>query len=281
MSENKKNKPQYNNIHSQDMSALLAIMRALRTPETGCPWDLEQNFSTIAPYTIEEAYEVLDAIERRDFEDLCDELGDLLLQVVYHAQMAEETEEFSFSQVVAGICDKMIRRHPHVFGDDSQRELGQVKGMWETIKSEEKQAKAKNRQRTENHTALSGVPTTLPPLTRSIKLQEKAARVGFDWTDPEPVFDKVIEELEEVRAEMKCATDAAALEQEVGDLLFAVTNLARHLNINPEMALRSTNRKFENRFGKMEQVIVRSGKKLEDTSLACMEEVWQQAKQET
>jgi nucleoside triphosphate diphosphatase len=281
MSENNKIKSQYRDIHNRDIGSLLAIMSALRTPETGCPWDLVQDFGTIVPYTIEEAYEVADAIERRDFGDLCDELGDLLLQVVYHAQMAEEIGEFTFSEVVAGICTKMIRRHPHVFGDESERNLGQVKGMWEAIKLEEKQAKNNNHQGSENQTALSGVPTTLPPLTRAIKLQEKAARVGFDWKDPEPVFDKVIEELEEVRAEMIGATDAAALEQEVGDLLFAVTNLARHLDINPEVALGSTNRKFESRFGKMEQVIVNSGKKLEDTSLAHMEEIWQQAKQET
>ncbi len=281
MSENKKDQPEYTDIHSRDIGALLAIMKALRTPETGCPWDLEQDFSTIAPYTIEEAYEVSDAIERHDFDDLCEELGDLLLQTVYHAQMAEEIGEFSFSDVVSGICAKMIRRHPHVFGDENERNLGQVKGMWEAIKLEEKQARNKNRNNSEILSALSGVPTNLPPLTRSIKLQQKAARVGFDWKDPEPVFDKILEELKEVRDEMNSPTHPKALEQEVGDLLFAVTNLARHLDINPEVALSSTNRKFENRFGKMEQVITNSGKKLEDTSLARMEEVWQQAKQKS
>jgi len=279
MSENKKNTPEHTKIHSQDLPALLAIMRALRTPETGCPWDLEQDFSTIAPYTIEEAYEVQDSIERCDFADLCDELGDLLLQVVYHAQMAEEIGEFSFSDVVTAICTKMIRRHPHVFGDDSQRSHGQVKGMWEAIKHEEKQQKNKGQKKTEAMNALAGVPVTLPPMTRAIKLQEKAARVGFDWKDPLPVFDKVLEELEEVRAEISNPSHAKALESEVGDLLFAVTNLARHLNINPEVALRSTNDKFTSRFGKMERTIVNSGVELGDTSLEHMEEVWQQAKQ--
>ncbi len=278
MSNDEKNTSEHGNIHNQDITALLAIMQALRTPETGCPWDLEQNFVTIAPYTIEEAYEVQDAIERQDFGDLCDELGDLLLQVVYHAQMAEEIGKFSFSEVVKAICAKMIRRHPHVFGDDSQRSLGQVKGMWEAIKSEEKRQKARDQQKPETMSALSGVPATLPPMTRAIKLQEKAARVGFDWKAPTPVFDKVLEELEEVRAEMISPTDDKGLENEVGDLLFAVTNLARHLNINPEVALRSTNHKFTTRFGKMEETIINSGAKLEETSLQHMEEVWQRAK---
>ncbi len=279
MSENNKSKPQHSDIHTRDLQALLAIMRALRTPETGCPWDLEQDFSTIAPYTIEEAYEVQDAIERQDFDDLCDELGDLLLQVVYHAQMAEEIGKFSFSDVVAAICAKMIRRHPHVFGDESQRNLGQIKGMWEAIKSEEKQQKNKDRKKPETMGALAGVPVTLPPMTRAIKLQEKAARVGFDWKTSAPVFDKVLEELEEVRAEMNTPKHSKALEDEVGDLLFAVTNLARHLNINPEVALRSTNEKFTSRFGNMEQTIVNSGVELTNTSLQHMEEVWQREKQ--
>jgi len=278
MSEKKKEKSQFGDIHSCDMPALLAIMRALRTPETGCPWDLEQDFSTIAPYTIEEAYEVEDAIERQDFDDLCEELGDLLLQVVYHAQMAEEIGKFSFSDVVAAICAKMIRRHPHVFGDDHQRRIGQVKGMWEAIKVEEKRRKSKDQETSEILSALSGVPATLPPMTQAIKLQEKAARVGFDWKQPSPVFDKVLEELEEVRAEMNTPGNSKALEDEVGDLLFAVTNLARHLNINPEVALRSTNRKFIRRFGRMEQTIINSGVELSASSLEHMEEVWQQAK---
>jgi len=276
MPQGKHNKPEYNDIHSKDMDALLAIMRALRCPDTGCPWDLEQDFSTIAPYTVEEAYEVADAIERNDFGDLCDELGDLLLQVVYHAQMAEEIDKFAFPDVVAGVCAKMIRRHPHVFGNEEQRSLGQVKGMWEAIKSKEKQAQNKS----VDQGALSGVPTTLPPMTRALKLQEKAARVGFDWKNSTPVFDKVLEELEEVRCEMVASTHAKALEQEVGDLLFAVTNLARHLDINPEVALASANRKFTSRFGKVEQVIVNSGKRLRDTSLDVMEDLWQQAKRD-
>jgi len=278
MPEDNRNKPEHSAIYSEDVDALLAIMRALRTPETGCPWDLEQDFDTIAPYTIEEAYEVADAIERHDFNDLCDELGDLLLQVVYHAQMAEEIGEFSFSKVVAGVCAKMIRRHPHVFGDESQRSLGQVEGMWETIKREEKQVKIQKQKTSQTLSALSGVPVNLPPLTRALKLQEKAARVGFDWKDPAPVFDKVIEELEEVRVEMVCQTYAKSVEEEVGDLLFAVTNLARHLDINPETALASANRKFTGRFGKVEQSIVEAGGEIDNTSLERMEELWQEAK---
>lgn len=280
MSQNQKNNSENSDIHSQNIDALLAIMRALRTPETGCPWDLEQDFATIAPYTIEEAYEVSDAIERHDFEDLCDELGDLLLQVVYHAQMADEIGKFTFSDVVAGICAKMIRRHPHVFGDEDQRTSGQVKGMWEAIKHEERRAKNKKSKKSEPVSALSGVPATLPPLTRAIKLQEKAARVGFDWKDASPVFAKVLEELDEVKAEMTHPTHTKALKQEVGDLLFAVTNLARHLDINPEVALASTNRKFTRRFGTVEHEILESGNRLEETSLARMEELWQQAKED-
>jgi len=274
MLENKKDKPEYN----EDINALLAIMRALRTPETGCPWDLEQDFATIAPYTIEEAYEVADAIERNDFSDLCDELGDLLLQVVYHAQMAEEIGEFSFSHVVAGVCAKMIRRHPHVFGDERARRLGQVDGMWEAIKAEEKQAKIQKLNTPQTPSALSGVPVNLPALTRALKLQEKAAYVGFDWKDPAPVFDKIIEELEEVRAEMACQTHAKSVEEEVGDLMFAVTNLARHLNVNPETALASANRKFTERFAKVEQAIVEAGGRVDKTPLKRMEELWQEAK---
>jgi len=280
MPQDKNDMASHNDIYSKDMAALLVIMKALRTTDTGCPWDLEQDFSTIAPYTVEEAYEVQDAIERRDFDDLCEELGDLLLQVVYHAQMAEEIGKFDFDQVVAGICTKMIRRHPHVFGDEKQRSLGQVKGMWEAIKTEEKKAKVKSGDTTANTGTLSGVPATLPPLTRAIKLQEKAARVGFDWKDPSPVFAKVLEELEEVRKEMISPTSSRSVEEEVGDLLFAVTNLARHLNINPEVALASTNRKFTNRFGKVEKAIKNSGGKIEDASLAQMERLWQQAKGE-
>ena len=278
MSNNNRKKPKNSDIHGQDIAALLAIMRALRTPETGCPWDLEQDFGTIAPYTIEEAYEVADAIERHDFEDLCDELGDLLLQVVYHAQMAEEVGEFSFSDVVAAICAKMIRRHPHVFGDEDQRNAGQVKGMWEAIKHEERQTKNKKSKNPRIISTLSGVPATLPPLTRAVKLQEKAARVGFDWKEPAPVFDKVLEELDEVRTELMNPSQPKALEEEVGDLLFAVTNLARHLDINPEVALASTNRKFTCRFAKVEHAILNSGNRVEETSLTRMEELWQQAK---
>lgn len=279
MTENNNQNPTYPDIYSADLPALLAIMKALRTPKTGCPWDLEQDFSTIAPYTIEEAYEVADAIERDDFDDLCDELGDLLLQVVYHAQMAKERSKFSFEDVVAGVCAKMIRRHPHVFGDAGQRYIGQVKGMWEQIKDAEKSAKKVTRKTEQKASALDGVPVPLPPLTRALKLQQKAARVGFDWENADPVFDKILEELDEVKSELARTTvDENAVESEIGDLLFTVTNLARHLDVNPETALRNANSKFTNRFHKMEQAVVNEEKSLDDISVDQLEKLWLKAK---
>ena len=280
MSDNNNQNPDYADIYSADLPALLAIMKALRTPETGCPWDLEQDFSTIAPYTIEEAYEVADAIERNDFDDLCDELGDLLLQVVYHAQMAKERSKFSFEDVVAGVCAKMIRRHPHVFGDAGQRDIGQVKGMWEKIKDAEKSTKKSKQKSDVKVSALDGVPVPLPPLTRALKLQQKAARVGFDWENADPVFDKILEELDEVKSELaRASVDQKAVEAEIGDVLFSVTNLARHLNVNPETALRNANIKFTNRFHSMEQAIDINDKKLDELSINELEELWLRAKQ--
>jgi ATP diphosphatase len=270
-------------IPSRDISRLIEIMAALRAPVTGCPWDVEQTFKTIAPYTIEEAYEVADAIARSDFNDLREELGDLLLQVVYHAQMAAEAGEFTFDDVVEGITRKMIRRHPHVFGDAEARSAGMAKGMWENIKAEEKAEKraarlARGRDPEDNGKGfLDSVPVAFPALTRATKLLEKAARVGFDWGDAAPILDKIEEEIAELR-EAIGSTDRAAVEDEFGDMLFALVNFARHLKIDPEAALSSTNDKFRTRFHVVEQALRTEGKSLEEATLEEMEEEWQRAK---
>jgi ATP diphosphatase len=257
---------------SRDIGRLLAIMAALRTPKTGCPWDLEQNFATIAPYTIEEAYEVADAIARDDLTDLKEELGDLLLQVVFHARMAEELGAFDFGDVVEVLTAKLIRRHPHVFGDEGSQTPQAVEGLWERIKAEEKAA----RGGAENAGALAGVPVTLPALTRALKLQTKAGKVGFDWNDPRAVLHKIREEADEIEAALDGdATDAAG---EVGDLLFAGVNLARHLEADPEAVLRQTNQKFERRFAAIEQALAARGKKPQDATLAEMDALWDAAK---
>ena len=256
---------------SRDISRLIEIMAALRTPGTGCPWDLEQTFATIAPYTIEEAYEVADAIARGDIADLRDELGDLLLQVAFHAQMAAEQGEFDFGGVVEAITQKMIRRHPHVFGDARDLSPDQVKALWGQIKAREKQGRA------EPQGALAGVPVAMPALTRALKLQEKAGKVGFDWNDARAVLAKIREEINEVEAEL----DAGRLDHaqgEVGDLLFVVVNLARHLKIDPEQALRGTNGKFERRFGFIEAALARQGRGPAQASLAEMDALWNKAK---
>jgi ATP diphosphatase len=268
---------------SRDISRLIEIMAALRAPEGGCPWDVEQTFRTIAPYTIEEAYEVADAIARSDMDDLSEELGDLLLQVVYHARMAEEAGEFTFGDVVEGITRKMIRRHPHVFGDADARSAGMAKGMWEKIKAEEKAEKraarlARGRDPEDNGKGyLDGVPLAFPALTRALKLQEKAARVGFDWKEAAPILDKIEEEIAELR-EAIGSNDKAASEDEFGDLLFALVNFGRHLRIDPEAALAGTNDKFRTRFHIVEQALRASGRTLEEASLEEMEEEWQRAK---
>src|SRR5258707_3653166 len=225
---------------SRDIAGLLDIMAQLRTPGSGCPWDLEQDFSTIAPYTIEEAYEVADAIARGDLGDLRDELGDLLLQVVFHARMAEEDGAFDFGGVVEAITTKLIRRHPHVFGDAQDLSPDGVKGLWDKIKAQEKTERG---LREEDTGALAGVPVGLPALTRALKLQQKAGKVGFDWNDPLAVLAKIREEADEIEAEI-ARGDRAGAAAEVGDLLFAVVNLARHLDVDPENALRFTNGKF-------------------------------------
>ncbi|MHA6641850.1 nucleoside triphosphate pyrophosphohydrolase [Mesorhizobium sp. A623] len=268
---------------SSEISRLIEIMAALRAPDTGCPWDVEQNFSTIAPYTIEEAYEVADAIARGDLDDLRDELGDLLLQVVYHARMAEEAGEFTFPDVVQAITTKMIRRHPHVFGDEKARRAGMAKGMWEKIKAEEKAEKrtvrvARGLDPEDNGKGfLDSVPLALPALTRALKLQEKAARVGFDWSEAEPILDKIEEEIGELR-EALAKGDQASIKDEFGDTLFALVNLGRHLTLDSEAALSGTNDKFRSRFHYVEQALEASGRSLGGASLEEMEELWQQAK---
>lgn len=272
---------------SRDIARLIEIMAALRTPGTGCPWDLEQDFGTIAPYTIEEAYEVVDAIARGDLEDLRDELGDLLLQVVFHARMAEEQGAFDFGGVVDAVTTKMIRRHPHVFADAQGNTASAVKGMWEEIKAKERADKAGGADGTKPASALDGVPVGLPALTRALKLQQKAGRVGFDWNDPRAVLAKIREEADEIEAELDAADQQPMADKlaqnsktaaEVGDLLFAVVNLARHLDADPEDILRATNRKFERRFHSIEHALAAQGKTPKDATLAEMDALWDAAK---
>jgi ATP diphosphatase len=268
--------------HSRDISRLLEIMASLRTPGSGCPWDLEQDFATIAPYTIEEAYEVADAIARGDLDDLRDELGDLLLQVVFHARMAEEQNAFDFGDVVEAISRKMIRRHPHVFADqDGRLTPSDVKGAWERIKAEEKAERAARRPAVENsHKALlSDVKAGQPALARAMALQRKASTVGFDWNDPRAVLRKIREEADEIEAALERG-DASELESETGDLLFAVVNMARHVGVDPEMALRGTNAKFERRFGYIERALASRGRSLSSASLEEMDSLWDEAKAE-
>jgi nucleoside triphosphate diphosphatase len=261
---------------SRDIGRLLEIMAALRTPKTGCPWDLAQDFSTIAPYTLEEAYEVADAIARGDLNDLKEELGDLLLQVVFHARMAEEKGAFDFGDVVRAITEKLIRRHPHVFADETSRTAQAVEGLWERIKAEERAAGKTSRQ----GGALAGVPIALPALIRALKLQVKASKVGFDWNDPRAVLRKIREEADEIETELdriEMNNDAAATE--VGDLLFAVVNLARHLEADPEAVLRQTNLKFERRFAAIERALAAQDKFPQDATLAEMDALWNEVKE--
>ena len=302
---------------SPDIQRLIEIMAALRTPVTGCPWDLEQTFATIAPYTIEEAYEVADAIQRGDLSDLKDELGDLLLQVVYHARLAEEQHAFAFPDVVEGITKKMIRRHPHVFGahvfgNADARNAGAVKGLWDQIKAAERAEKAAARLAAPHpdplatpegaqgegiSSLLDGVPVALPEMTRAIKLQDKAAKVGFDWPDIRPVFDKLKEELaefEEVAFLLAPSEDsfvapsdsrssgrpegADKIKEEFGDLLFVMANIARHLKIDPEACLRSANQKFTSRFAHIEARLAEQGTSPAQSTLEDMDALWDEAK---
>jgi ATP diphosphatase len=281
------------------LQRLLEIMASLRTPGTGCPWDLEQTFETIAPYTIEEAYEVADAISRRDLADLKDELGDLLLQVVYHARIAEEAGAFQFADVAEAVNAKMIRRHPHVFGSPEERAAGAQPDFWTRIKAEERVAKAAERERLSSRSAtvpsahgshlLSDVPVGLPSLTRAIKLQDKAARVGFDWPDLAPVFAKMKEEIAELEEVVfsSAASDSPAssgrlpagesdeaIQEELGDMLFVMANIARHLKLDPETALRKANDKFTRRFAYIEQRLAAMGKTPDQSSLEEMDALW-------
>ncbi|MDB5564100.1 MAG: MazG family protein [Tardiphaga sp.] len=265
---------------SRDIAGLIEIMAKLRTPITGCPWDLEQDFASIAPFTIEEAYEVVDAIARHDLGDLCEELGDLLLQVVFHARMAEEQNAFAFGDVVEAITRKMIRRHPHVFAD-SNGELtpSDVKGVWDRIKAEEKAERAARQPAgaAAPSALLASIKAGQPSLTQAMALQRKASSVGFDWNDPRAVLAKIREEADEIEA----ALDRGHMEEvaaETGDLMFALVNLARHVGADPDLALRGTNAKFERRFGYIEQVLSATGRTLQQASLEEMDALWNEAK---
>ncbi|MBX3280778.1 MAG: nucleoside triphosphate pyrophosphohydrolase [Acidobacteria bacterium] len=255
---------------SSDLSQLLTIMARLRTPEIGCPWDMKQSFETIAPYTIEEAYEVADAIARNDMGDLKDELGDLLLQVVFHARIAEEQHAFTFDDVVFAITEKLIRRHPHVFGAERDLAAEDVKQLWEKIKAEERKNKPAKIE-----SILDNVPLALPALSRSEKIQKRAAQAGFDWPDVAGVIDKIREEI----AELQSAKTKAETEEEFGDLLFSLVNYARRASIDPETALRKATEKFERRFRGVERRAAANGKAVEQSSLDELEAYWQAEKQ--
>ncbi len=260
---------------------LLEVMARLRDPDGGCPWDLEQSFGTIAPYTIEEAYEVAEAIRQGDMTALRDELGDLLLQVVFHAQMAREAGSFDFDAVARGIADKMVRRHPNVFGDDDSDARTSAPAQmraWETQKAAEREARARAEDRTPS--ALDGVALALPALQRAEKLQKRAAQVGFDWPEPEPVYDKVAEEVAELREAASSAESSvgSAVAGELGDLLFACVNLARHLGVDPEAALRAANAKFTSRFHHVEAALAASGRRADQVGLTELDRLWDEAK---
>ncbi len=267
---------------SKDISRLIEIMEALRQPDTGCPWDIVQTFETIKPYTIEEAYEVADAIERKDMDDLCEELGDLLLQVVFHSRIAEEEGKFSFGDVVQAVTAKMIRRHPHVFAASDADTPETVKVQWDEIKAQEKRDRAMRRAASgisEDFKAgfLGSVHRTQPALTEALKLQEQAARVGFDWSEPEPILDKIEEEIRELREAM-AGGNPAKVKDELGDLIFALVNIGRHVKADPENALRGTNTKFRRRFRHIETSLAQSDETLEGATLERMEDLWQAAK---
>ncbi|RAP59404.1 nucleoside triphosphate pyrophosphohydrolase [Oleiagrimonas sp. MCCC 1A03011] len=259
----------------RSIDELLTIMARLRDPEHGCPWDVQQDFDSIAAYTIEEAYEVADAIDRRDYDDLRDELGDLLLQVVFHARMAEEAGVFDFADVVGSISDKMVRRHPHVFGDASFEDAEEQTRAWEQIKADERRDKGE-----EDRSALAGIARGLPEWKRALKLQKRAAAVGYDWPDHRPVLEKADEELAEVRAEFDAGGDAARLEDEIGDVLFVLVNLTRHAKVDFSRALRHANAKFERRFRRMEALAEASGTSMAERDLDSQEALWRRVKGE-
>ena len=267
---------------SRDIDRLIEIMADLRQPETGCPWDIVQTFETIKPYTIEEAYEVADAIERNDMDDLCEELGDLLLQVVFHARMAEERGEFDFGNVVEAVTHKMIRRHPHVFARSDAETPEAVKLQWDAIKQAEKQERRERRAKRglpedPLHHHLGSVQRSFPALVEALKLQERAAKVGFDWSEAAPILDKIEEEIGELREALRDGNQKAVAD-ELGDLIFALVNIGRHVGADPEMALRGTNTKFRNRFSYIEDTLAANGESLEEATLERMEELWQAAK---
>ncbi len=265
---------------SRDIARLLEIMARLRTPETGCPWDLAQDFSTIAPYTIEEAYEVTDAIARNDLPDLCEELGDLLLQVVFHARMAEEQGAFAFGDVVEAITRKMIRRHPHVFSEkDGRLAPAEVKEAWDRIKAQEKAERAaRNPLAVDAQSSLlAGVKAGQPALMQAMQMQRTASSVGFDWNDPRAVLDKIREEADEIDVALDRG-DKLGVAEETGDLMFAAVNLARHVEADPELALRKTNAKFERRFAFIERSLHAMGRMFNEASLAEMDALWNEAK---
>lgn len=269
-------KPTPDSLPKEPLPRLLAVMAWLRDRQHGCPWDIDQTFRTIAPYTIEEAYEVADAIERDDIPALKEELGDLLLQVVYHSQIASESQAFSFDDVAAAIADKMVDRHPHVFGDMDIRTADAQTISWEARKAAERAAKG-SAEGTAG--ALDGVARALPALMRAEKIQKRAARVGFDWATIGPVIDKIEEELRELRVELEAGkVEQDKVSDELGDVLFAVANLARHCKVDPEVALRATNDKFEKRFRHIERRLAESDRKPSDASLEEMEALWQEAK---
>jgi len=261
-------------VASYSLDDLLAIMTRLRDPQRGCAWDVQQDFASIAPYTIEEAYEVADAIDRQDWNDLRDELGDLLLQVVFHSQMAQEAGLFDFSDVAHAISSKMRRRHPHVFGNVRYADLQAQKQAWEDVKTAERADKGEPT----DESALAGVSSGLPEWKRALKLQQRAASVGFDWPDPQPVLSKLAEEVEEVRAEFAAGADPERLQDEIGDVLFVMVNLARHANVDFSQALRHANAKFERRFRQMEQLAAADGGEFRERTLAEQEQLWLRAK---
>jgi ATP diphosphatase len=266
-------------VDVQELKRLLEIMRALRDPETGCPWDIEQDFKSISAYTIEEAYEVADAIERNDMHDLKDELGDLLFQVVFHSQMADEHSDFCFTDVVEAINDKLVRRHPHVFAGESREDKAQLNEAWEQHKKKERDEKGISKSSAVTESALAHVATTLPALRWSEKLQKKAARAGFDWDELPPVYAKLEEELDELRHEVDIENNHDRISEEMGDLLFSCVNLSRHLDVNPEQALRDANRKFISRFTVVEQLVLKDGKTMDDCTIEELEAYWQKAKE--
>lgn len=257
----------------QEITKLLEIMLALREPETGCPWDIEQDFKSIAAYTVEEAYEVADAIVRGDMHDLKEELGDLLFQVVYHAQMANEINEFCFSDVVNSINDKLIRRHPHVFADEAVENKQQLMEAWEQHKIKERENKPQ-----QTTSALDGIASTLPALRWAEKIQKRAARTGFDWDELKPVFEKLDEEIIELKQEVGIDDNQVKIADELGDILFSCVNLSRHLHVNPEEALRNANRKFISRFAVVEKLVQKDGKIMDECSIEELEAYWQKAK---